>query len=53
MEPIHFSIENFDKNLLIVYKSGFKWILTKIIKLVTIKFSGIKKAEFKRLRLEE
>jgi hypothetical protein len=53
MEPIHFNIENFDKNILIIYKSAFKSILGKIVKLGAIRFRSVEIPELNKLEIED
>jgi hypothetical protein len=53
MEPIHFNIENFDRNILAIYSGIFKSLWNKIIKLGNFKFQRAEQPEFEKLKLEE
>jgi hypothetical protein len=53
MEQINFKIENFNENILLVYKGAFKKIINKIVKIKTYKFQRIAEIELEELKLKK
>lgn len=52
MEPLHFEIENFDLNLLSIYKKLFKRILKKICSFRGIFSLLAKQAELETIKID-